>query len=66
MSALSITGSILMNALAILLIIFIVFKLMGLITISWIWVFSPIWIPLALMGLFIAMYLIFDFFKRLE
>jgi hypothetical protein len=55
-----------MSAMSVLLIIFIVLKLVGWIAISWWWVFSPIWIPLALVGTFIAMYLIFDFFKRLR
>ena len=35
-----------------LTIVLIVLKLLGLITISWIWVFSPIWIALLLWALF--------------
>lgn len=34
--------------LSLLLTLLIVLKLMNLISISWIWVFSPIWIPLFL------------------
>ena len=38
----------------ILTICLIVLKLTGYITISWIWVFSPIWIAAILMALFFA------------
>jgi len=35
-----------------LAILFIAFKLLGIINWSWLWVLSPVWIPLALLLLF--------------
>jgi len=37
-----------MNGFTVLLLIFIVLKLVGVITWSWLWVLSPIWFPILL------------------
>lgn len=41
----------------VLAIVFIVLKLVGVITWSWWWVLSPIWIPLAVVALVVVIYL---------
>ena len=41
-----------------LTIAFIVLKLCGVITWSWLWVLSPLWIPLALVIVLVIIYLI--------
>ena len=46
-----------------LLIAFIVLKLCGVITWSWLWVLSPLWIPLAIAAVCFVLYLIFCNFK---
>jgi len=38
---------------AILTIIFVLAKILGLLSWSWLWVFAPIWIPMALIVLFL-------------
>ena len=45
-----------------LAIVFIVLKLLGKITWSWVWVLSPIWIPLVLFTL--ALIIVYLLFKR--
>jgi len=45
-----------------LTIVFIVLKLLGKITWSWVWVLSPIWIPLVLFT--IALIIVYLLFKR--
>lgn len=45
-----------------LAIVFIVLKLLGKITWSWVWVLSPIWIPLVLFT--IALIIVYLLFKR--
>jgi hypothetical protein len=42
-----------------LTVLFIGLKLTGYITWSWLWVLSPLWIPLALIGVFLLIMLIF-------
>lgn len=39
-----------------LLVAFIVLKLCGVINWSWWWVFSPVWIPLAIMAIILIIY----------
>ena len=43
-----------------LTIVFIVLKLLGFITWSWVWVLSPIWIDAILVVLLLAVLIIFD------
>lgn len=45
-----------------LLIVFIVLKVIGVITCSWLWVFSPLWIPLALLVVMITVAVLVAFF----
>ncbi len=45
-----------------LLIVFIVLKVIGVITCSWLWVFSPLWIPLALLVAMITVTVLVAFF----
>lgn len=44
--------------LSLLLVAFIVLKLCGVISWSWWWVLSPVWIPLCLIALVVLIYLI--------
>ena len=48
----------------VLLLIFIALKLTGFITWSWLWVMSPLWIPLTIWLMIILMFLIFGDNKR--
>ena len=45
-----------------LLIVFIVLKVIGVITCSWLWVFSPLWIPLALLVAMMTVVVLVAFF----
>lgn len=45
-----------------LLIVFIVLKVIGAITCSWLWVFSPLWIPLALLVAMMTVAVLVAFF----
>lgn len=36
-----------------LFIVFLVLKLCGVISMSWIWVLSPLWIPVVLIGIYV-------------
>ncbi len=45
-----------------LLIVFIVLKVIGVITCSWLWVFSPLWISLALLVVMITVAVLVAFF----
>ncbi|WP_163401545.1 hypothetical protein [Flavobacterium fluviatile] len=45
-------------------IIFIALKISKTIYWSWIWVFSPVWIPLAFFGFFVMVGLIFEYITR--
>ena len=50
---------------SVLVMIFLVLKLCGLISWSWWWVFSPVWIPLSLVLLFVVFCLIMNvIFKK--
>lgn len=46
----------------VLLVVFVVLKLVGVITWSWLWVLSPLWIPLALV--LVVLTFIWAFFDR--
>lgn len=48
----------------VLLLIFITLKLTGFITWGWLWVMSPLWIPLTIWLMIILMFLIFGDNKR--
>lgn len=48
----------------ILTIVFIVLKLTGVIDWTWLWVLSPIWIPIAVSALFIGFALIAAWFRK--
>ena len=45
-----------------LLIVFITLKVIGVITVSWIWVFSPLWLPLALLVAMMTLAVLIAFF----
>lgn len=47
-----------LNFADVLLLIFITLKLLGIINWSWWWVLSPIWIPLAIIVVLVAIYFI--------
>ena len=53
---------------SLLTVLFIALKLTGYITWSWWWVLSPLWIPVALLGIFFAVfglaYLLVEMLKR--
>ena len=55
-----------LNFLEVLLVVFIVLKLCKVITWSWWWVLSPIWIPLILWFIFIAIVGIIKLFYKLK
>lgn len=48
----------------ILTIAFIVLKLLGYIKWSWIWVLAPLWIPAALIILFLVIYIVICLIKK--
>lgn len=48
----------------ILLMIFIVLKLTNLITWKWVWVLSPIWVPISLAIVFLLIYMTGKFLLR--
>lgn len=47
-----------------LLLIFVVLKLCGVISWSWLWVLSPIWIPLALCAILVTIYWLIEFYNK--
>lgn len=47
-----------------LLVAFIVLKLCGVIKWSWLWVLSPLWIPISLGLIFLAIYIVYLVIKR--
>ena len=50
-----------MNFLEVLLIVFVILRLVGVISWSWWWVLSPLWLPL----LIVMPYLVYAILKRL-
>lgn len=47
-----------LNVAAILFVAFIILKVTGLAALPWIWVFSPLWVPLAFMtGVFLCCFI---------
>jgi fatty acid desaturase len=49
-----------------LAILFIALKLTGFITWSWLWVLSPLWLPIAVVGLVILVGLIFALISEIK